>query len=204
MGRFISEDPLGLAGGNSNLYSYALDDPTNFVDPSGLTTTIYYWSSTGIPGTGNFLWGHVAISVNGSAGQAYISWMPGGPPQLPTGSSVVNDDYLKATISNGLPMDISNEGGRLPQQVQLEGLNEQAILDWWNSYKKNPTFTMLGRNCSTTAAAALSAGGAGGPFGLVPTPADIYQAAQNNQQYGPNWNWNLTFNNPHYKNYVLH
>jgi hypothetical protein len=36
-GRFISEDPLGPSG-DINGYRYALDNPTNFVDPSGLLT----------------------------------------------------------------------------------------------------------------------------------------------------------------------
>jgi RHS repeat-associated protein len=34
--RFISEDPIGFAGGDSNLYAYVFDAPTNFVDPMGL------------------------------------------------------------------------------------------------------------------------------------------------------------------------
>jgi RHS repeat-associated protein len=35
-GRFISKDPLGFDGGDTNLYGYALADPVNLVDPSGL------------------------------------------------------------------------------------------------------------------------------------------------------------------------
>jgi RHS repeat-associated protein len=35
MGRFISEDPIGLAGGN-NEYAYVADEPTDFLDPFGL------------------------------------------------------------------------------------------------------------------------------------------------------------------------
>ena len=35
--RFISEDPIGFAGGDINLYAYALSSPTNFTDPLGLT-----------------------------------------------------------------------------------------------------------------------------------------------------------------------
>ncbi len=34
VGRFLSEDPVGLAGGN-NFYQYAGNRPTNFTDPSG-------------------------------------------------------------------------------------------------------------------------------------------------------------------------
>jgi len=36
MGRFLSEDPLGLGGGDLTLYSYAGNNPVVFVDPSGL------------------------------------------------------------------------------------------------------------------------------------------------------------------------
>lgn len=34
--RFVSEDPIGLRGGDMNLYAYTSNSPTNFTDPSGL------------------------------------------------------------------------------------------------------------------------------------------------------------------------
>ena len=34
IGRFLSEDPLGLGGGDLTLYSYAGSNPVAFVDPS--------------------------------------------------------------------------------------------------------------------------------------------------------------------------
>jgi RHS repeat-associated protein len=34
--RFLSEDPLGFAGGDVNLYAYVSDQPLAFVDPLGL------------------------------------------------------------------------------------------------------------------------------------------------------------------------
>jgi RHS repeat-associated protein len=34
-GRFLSPDPLGYGGGDTNLYSYAADDPVDFTDPHG-------------------------------------------------------------------------------------------------------------------------------------------------------------------------
>jgi RHS repeat-associated protein len=36
VGRFISEDPIGFAAGDSNIYRYVGNSPVNFVDPSGL------------------------------------------------------------------------------------------------------------------------------------------------------------------------
>ncbi len=36
LSRFISEDPIGFAGGDANLYAYVGNDPINAVDPSGL------------------------------------------------------------------------------------------------------------------------------------------------------------------------
>jgi RHS repeat-associated protein len=38
-GQFLSEDPLGLAGGDPNLRRYASNNPANFVDPGGLKET---------------------------------------------------------------------------------------------------------------------------------------------------------------------
>uniref|UniRef100_A0A486XHH7 Rhs family protein n=1 Tax=Rheinheimera sp. BAL341 TaxID=1708203 RepID=A0A486XHH7_9GAMM len=35
-GRWTARDPIGFAGGDTNLYGYVLGDPVNFIDPSGL------------------------------------------------------------------------------------------------------------------------------------------------------------------------
>lgn len=47
-GRYISADPIGLAGG-MNLYAYVQGDPVNWVDPMGLTWGDY-WSNVGVSG----------------------------------------------------------------------------------------------------------------------------------------------------------
>ncbi len=38
--RFVSQDPIGLASGDANFYRYVGNDPTNLVDPSGLTPSV--------------------------------------------------------------------------------------------------------------------------------------------------------------------
>ncbi len=39
IGRWTAKDPIGFAGGDSNLYGYVFSDPVNFVDPLGL----WFW-----------------------------------------------------------------------------------------------------------------------------------------------------------------
>lgn len=57
LGRFISEDPLGVGGGDLNLYSYVFNSPTNLVDPSGLQggNPISNWWG-GVQRNGSFAW----------------------------------------------------------------------------------------------------------------------------------------------------
>jgi hypothetical protein len=38
--RFLSEDPIGFAGGDTNLFAYAGNDPVNSTDPSGLQAVV--------------------------------------------------------------------------------------------------------------------------------------------------------------------
>jgi len=133
--------------------------------------------------------------------------MPGGVLDW-RGHGVVNDDYLNATIKNGLALDVDVELGRQPLQVDLDGLDERKILEWWKQYKKNPQFAMIGRNCSSTATDALAAGGAETMF-IIPTPSDIYYEGQQIKAYGPGWHTRLTLNPPgfpydQYTQYVLH
>lgn len=40
MGRWTAKDPIGFAGGDTNLYGYVLQDPANLNDPSGLAAPL--------------------------------------------------------------------------------------------------------------------------------------------------------------------
>jgi RHS repeat-associated protein len=46
LGRFISEDPIGLGGGDPNLYAYVRNSPAKYTDPSGelvWTPALVWW-----------------------------------------------------------------------------------------------------------------------------------------------------------------
>ena len=42
-GRWTAKDPMDFASGNTNLFSYAQDDPVDLVDPTGLYEYVYDW-----------------------------------------------------------------------------------------------------------------------------------------------------------------
>jgi RHS repeat-associated protein len=42
LGRWVSQDPIGFAGGDANLYRYVHNDPTNRTDPTGLADNSLY------------------------------------------------------------------------------------------------------------------------------------------------------------------
>jgi RHS repeat-associated protein len=46
--RFLSEDPIGFAGGDTNLYGYVFNRPTSFTDPSGNAVDPVSWTALGI------------------------------------------------------------------------------------------------------------------------------------------------------------
>ena len=67
-GRFISEDPIGLRGGDNNIYSYVGNNPVNVTDPLGLAGC-------------NTVGFHRCMALSPGSGCA-VRWCP--PPTSPT------------------------------------------------------------------------------------------------------------------------
>ena len=78
-GRYISADPIGLAGG-MNLYAYVQNDSVNWVDPWGLYTEIIIWQPVTWTSSS---FGHVSSNVNGTN----YSWTPDGWDTNPSASN---------------------------------------------------------------------------------------------------------------------
>ena len=68
VGRFISEDPSGFAGGDTNLFRYVGNDPLDRVDPSGLTAKWAGYGGKGsVPAAG---WGAYGLLASGAISPA--------------------------------------------------------------------------------------------------------------------------------------
>ncbi len=80
-GRWISQDPLGFDAGDSNLYRYLSNKPTNATDPSGYST-------------------HITVSDNGNAYK--YKCLGGGSLSFP---AFLLDNVLAAEKKNGGPLD---------------------------------------------------------------------------------------------------
>jgi RHS repeat-associated protein len=64
-GRFTQQDPIGLNGGDTNLYRYTNNSPTNFIDPSGLFC-VANANNGAVPGA--FVGGIVGGIIGGGVG----------------------------------------------------------------------------------------------------------------------------------------
>jgi len=82
LGRFLSEDPLQFAAGDSNLYRYVFNQPNTLTDPTGMVTAVEYAHLVlAVSCPGKFC--RFAVCVNGlwsGVANAVINLVPAGPP----------------------------------------------------------------------------------------------------------------------------
>jgi RHS repeat-associated protein len=149
VGRFVSEDPIGLAGG-VNEYAYAGNDPVNATDPSGTCTITYHWSmwsdgtdftidavtSEGCDGGGGG-GGGARGGGGGGAGPSGPATAPA-DPKAPFRSCVASSTATNfRTTFDGLPQGLKNGGtflagvaaGRTAQATSSAYLTTVRYLD---------------------------------------------------------------------------
>jgi RHS repeat-associated protein len=147
-GRFITEDPIGFAGG-INVYTYVGSGPVNFADASGLD----WAASIGISGTiggnifpfapGPFISGGTSIGVT-SGGQLFIQFQAAGMVGLgifggvgiqggvshsscPTAAGISTENALHAEANNGFggfgggAVDIGRNSQSISLPVEIKG-----------------------------------------------------------------------------------
>lgn len=146
--------------------------------------TVYIWSYRGK----SEAWGHASVQVD----QTYMSWWPSMPGQVP--SKVHPNVYESHPFRNRTyDEDVRDEGQQPDHVIHINGLDENAMKDWWQSFGltrdgvqyQGPlqSWATLKRNCSTVAAVALKQGGGDKyaawhkSWNLVWTPADVLDYA---------------------------
>jgi RHS repeat-associated protein len=109
--RFLSQDPIGFAGGDANLYSYALNSPTNLSDASGNCPACGALVLTGEVFSGPVGWG---IAIGGAIIITEPVWGPALSRALSDASQ--NDDTQAPSIPISTPADPNGRYGGPNQQ----------------------------------------------------------------------------------------
>jgi RHS repeat-associated protein len=114
-GRWTARDPIGFAGGDTNLYGYVLGDPVNFIDTSGLVVEIcsqpafgwapidHQWIKTDTVEAGMG-----PVGGNGNAGNESGDW-PGDPVEVTDHSGRHRQDGAHCEAITGVDENIVNE-----------------------------------------------------------------------------------------------
>ena len=118
--------------------------------------TVYVWLPKRVNNQKNV--GHASMLVNE---QTYISWWP-------DESAGLGRDYHPIRNKN-YRSDVRDEGCNPDWSVRLQGLNEEAILNWWEGFGLTrgnlmlqgplPPYNLAKQNCSTVVATGLKKGG---------------------------------------------
>ena len=103
---------------------------------------VYVWNYSRravITKTGNV--GHAAMQI----GPEYISWWP----------ATDGSRYLSTPTD-----DEAAEGKAADHVIDVFGLDEPTMMNWWQGFKNGNRYELISMNCSTVVGRALLAGGA--------------------------------------------
>jgi RHS repeat-associated protein len=174
--RFVSQDPIGFAGGDANLYSYVWNSPANFVDPPGLwgfgvsagaSGEAGVWAAglgaTGSVGAGAFFDG-LQPSVGGFASGGAFAGGPGWGVSAP-GCPSNNNWALGGFVGGGANVFVTNANN----VFDLSGpFRTYSLNVGWGARVLSIQFA-IGQNAAGRTIGILSYGG---PLGLpLPTGA---------------------------------
>ena len=138
-GRFISEDPIGFAGGDVNLYAYVQNNPVLLVDPSGESGFIGGAIGVVAGGVGGYI-------TSGSFWGATVGAIAGGVTGFVTPSLSYGAGATTAAF-------VSGAAGSYAGQVAGSLISEND-----NPYSNVNVPAIIGSGAGAGAAAALGAG----------------------------------------------
>ena len=136
-GRFLSKDPIGLAGGDTNFYRYVTNNPVNFVDPSGLLSYQVSRDLEGpVPASHNF------IAVVNSSGVRTYSYGPANGSALSDRLVNVNNahvgQYDRAMLYLGRDVSFQQINASDEAVNSAAAQLSQALLRTYVPYNNNP------------------------------------------------------------------
>ncbi len=162
VGRFISEDPIGFAGG-VNFYEYAFSNPANWVDPYGLDVLVALRE-------GAHGYGHIGIGVNQSTD---------------TVGFYSSDPGLDVLVGKSVPGVVRPDESKVIDSIIIKTTPEQdqiiqSLIDW--TTRNPPQYNLDTNNCAIQARGILAAGGVRVP-NETKYPKDFFKDLE--KIYGP-------------------